>query len=129
MPYVFSTATNATSYIQYKPDTDKTSGFSEVLRKVTIKGGHGVATKNLITPKGVATKVTEDELEFLLENEAFQRHMRAGFVSYDKNKADPEKKAANMAKRDGCAPLTPDDFKESEYSSPDARIYMGNANK
>jgi hypothetical protein len=125
MPYVYSTATGAISYIEYEPDNDKSAGFAKVLKKVTIAGGHGVATKNLVTPKGVATRVSEEDLEFLLKNKSFQKHVKAGFMTHDKNKVDPEKKVANMSKADGCAPLTPNDFKPGQYSTPEARIYMG----
>lgn len=129
MPYVYSTATCAGAYIEYAPDTNKNAGYAKEIRRVTIQGGHGVATKNLITPKGVMTKVTEEELDFLLKNESFLRHMKAGFMSYDKNKVDPEKKAASMAKGDNSAPLTPTDFKQGEHSSADSRIYTGKPNK
>lgn len=125
MPFVYSTATNSGTYVQYAPDTDNSKGHSVPLRKVTIQGGHGVATKNLITPKGVATQVTDDELEFLLNDANFQRHVKAGFMTYDKKKVDPEKRAANMAKGDNSAPLTPADFKEGEHSSLESRIYTG----
>jgi hypothetical protein len=129
MPYVYSTATGASTYIEYAPDNDKNKGHAVIVRKVTIKGGHGVATKNLITPKGVMTKVTDEELEFLLKDANFQRHMKAGFMNYDKSKVDPEKKATNMAKGDNSAPLTPDDFKEGEHSSAESRIYTGKPKK
>lgn len=129
MPYVYSTATNATAYVEYKPDLDKNSGFAEVGKKVIIHGGHGVATKQFVTPKGVATKVSQEDLDFLLKNKSFQNHMKAGFITYDKSKVDTEKRAANMTKADGASPLTPDDFKESEYSTQSARIYMGTPKK
>jgi len=112
-------------YVEYEP-SPPTANHAEIKRKVLINGGHGVAnSKTLVTPKGIVTKVTDDEMEFLLKNEAFQRHVKNGFLSYDKNKADPEKKAANMMKGDRSAPLTPNDFKTGEHSDEDARIYTG----
>jgi hypothetical protein len=125
MPYVYSTATNSIAYTEYEPDNDKNCGFARVAKKVIIMGGHGLATKALVTPKGMVTRVSDEDLEFLLKNQSFQRHVKAGFMVYDKNKVDPEKKVINMAKADGCSPLTPDDFKEGQYSTPEARIYMG----
>lgn len=129
MPYVYSTGTNDTAYVDHKPDPDKNRGYSEIIRQVIIKGGHGRATKHLVTPKGVVTKVTEDELEFLLKNDSFQRHMKNGFISYENKKVEPEKKAADMAQADGSAPLTPKDFTESENSTPENRIYKGKPKK
>ena len=80
---------------------------------------------HLTTPKGAVTEVTDEELEFLLKNKSFQRHMKAGFISYDNTKVEPEKKAADMAEGDNSIPLTPKDFEESENSSAEARIYKG----
>jgi hypothetical protein len=44
-----------------------------------------------------------------LNNDAFKRHMAKGFVTYHKDQMDPEKLAADMDTRDGCAPLVPGD--------------------
>lgn len=132
MPYVYSTATCSGTYVEYKPDNDKGHGHSVPLKQVTINGGHGVATKHLVTPKGVVTKVTDEELEFLLKNQAFQRHMKAGFMSYDNKKVEPEKKAESMnLKGDNSAPLTPADFQEGKHSDPESRmnIYKGKPKK
>jgi hypothetical protein len=126
MPYVYSTATCTTSYVLYKEDKDKNSGFAEAVKKVTINGGHGVATKHLVTPKGIVTKVSEDDLAFLLADINFQRHMKAGFMMYEKSKkVDTEKKVENMAKGDNSAPLVPKDFTESKHSDENNRIYKG----
>lgn len=125
MPYVYSTATCDGSYVEYKPDSSRGHGHSEIIKKVTIKGGHGVATKNFVTPKGVMTKVTDEELEFLLKNKSFQRHVKAGFMAYDKSKVDPEKKAIDMAPGDNSRPLTPKDFEKSENSTVENRLYKG----
>jgi hypothetical protein len=126
--YVYSTATNSGTYVEY----EQNSGHDISLPKkwpngkpmqVTIKGGHGVANKHFFTPKGVVTSVTDDEMEMLLNNPAFKRHMDRGFITYDKKNIAPEKKAANMADKDGSAPLTPSDYVESENSEPGNRIY------
>ena len=129
MPYIYSTTTCDGTYVEYKPDVDKTKGVHEVVRKVTIKGGHGVATRHLTTPKGVVTQVSEDELEFLLKNQSFQKHLKDGFVSYDNTKVDPAEKAANMAEGDGAAPLVPADFVETENSTKESKIYKGRPKK
>lgn len=129
MPFVYSTTTCDGTYIEYKPDLNKNQGFSEAIRKVTIKGGHGVATRHLVTPKGVVTEVTQDDLDFLLKNASFQKHMEAGFISYDNSRVEPEKRAADMAQADGSAPLTPADFVESDDGSKSSRIYKGKARK
>ena|SRR5271163_2039709 len=126
--YVYSTATNAGSYCEY--ETNKDSNVAVLKKfangkpmKVTINGGHGLANKHLFTPKGVMTKVEDYEMDFLLNNPAFKRHMERGFITYDKKNIDPAKKSANMAQKDGSAPLTPSDYVESEHSEPGYKIY------
>jgi len=128
MPFVYSTATCSGSYVKYAPDNGGNSGHAKVIKSVTINGGHGVANKALITPKGVVTEVTDEELEFLLADSAFQRHMKAGFMSVDNARIDPEKKAVNMAAGDNSAPLTPEDFKEGS-GDVEARMYKGKSKK
>lgn len=129
MPFVYSTATNSGTYIKYKSDHSKGHGHSEVLKKVTIQGGHGVATKALVTPKGVVTKVTQEELDFLMENESFKRHLKAGFMAVDSKKVDPADKAANMAPADNSAPLTPADFEKGENSTEETKIFKGRSRR
>jgi len=119
--YVYSTATNG---IIYTKMTENNQGPAKIIRKVEIKGGHGVATvKNLHTPRGIVTSVTDDEMDFLLANESFKNHVERGFMSYDKKEVAPEKKAKDMTQKDGSAPLTPADFVEGENSTKDNPIY------
>lgn len=133
MHYVYSTATCPISYVQYAApsDNENAKGYrggtshNRVLKKVTIEGGHGVANKVLFTPKGVATQVSDDDFEFLMKNESFQTHMKRGYMTVDKKKIEPEKRAKNMADRDGSAPLTPKDFEKGENHSEDLRVYKG----
>ena len=133
MHYVYSTATCPISYVKYKspPESEKldkrgaSAGHNQIIKKVTISGGHGVNTKHLFTPMGVVTQVSDEDMEFLLENESFRRHVDAGYMTYDKRKSDPAKKAANMSEKDGSSPLTPKDFQKGENSDGDLRIYRG----
>ena len=132
MPFVYSTCANSGTYCEYEPSTadNKNRGHHVARKKVTIRGGHGVAQQQkgagfggIYTPMGVATEVSDEDLEFLLQNKSFQRHVASGHITYDKKKIEPEKKVQNMAEKDGSAPLTPKDFTEGEYSSDQAKIY------
>lgn len=128
MYYVYSTATCPIDYVVYVKNTSNDLGVVQKhpngkQMRVTIKGGHGVANKNLVTPRGVVTEVSDEDMQLLLEDKIFQRHMKAGFMSYDKKNVDPEKKAASMEDKDGSAPLTPKDFEESENSTSENKIY------
>jgi len=121
MNYVYSTQTCGMHYAEYEKSSSK--DIAKIIKKVLIKGGHGVANKHFLTPKGVVTTVSDEDMEFLLKSEAFNRHLKAGFMSYDKKEVLPEIKAANMKDKDGSAPLTPADFIESDNSSDSSKIY------
>jgi hypothetical protein len=111
MPFVYSTATNATTYALYHENPEY-KGLNRIKKSVTIAGGSNVAAKRtLYTPVGVGTEVTQDDLDFLLTVPAFQRHIERGFVKVSKDTRDnAEVAAADMNNRDGSAPLVPGDF-------------------
>lgn len=111
MPYVFSTATAPQAYSEW---LDGGADIKTSKLIAVIKGGHGVATRNLLTPKGVATYVTDAQLEALEKNDAFKRHKAKGFMVVDKQEQKPEKIARNMSKKDKSAPLVPEDFTEKK---------------
>ena len=112
MPYVYSTLTNDQVYTLWRPaSTEKNPNVA--LKKVKINGGHGrMDRKNLVTPLGVVTEVSNEELEALNQIGAFRKHMEAGFIKVDKKKSDPEKVASDMAEKDASAQKTPSDFVE-----------------
>lgn len=126
--YVYSTATNSTNYVQYESNSSSDLGKIKKradgsLVKIEIHGGHGVANKHFVTPRGVMTKVSDEDMEILLQDQAFLRHHKAGFITYEKKSVNPEKMAANMADKDGSAPITPKDFVETENSIADSKVY------
>lgn len=121
MYYVYSTATNSGSYVEYEKNASNELSIPKKWPNgkpmvVTIKGGHGLSDKHFVTPKGVVTQVTDEEMEWLKTNPAFLRHMDRGFISYDKKKVAPEKKARDMEQKDNCAPLTPKDYEKAKDS-------------
>lgn len=108
MNYVYSTLTCDNSYTLY----EKTAGGLSVPKaEVLIKGGTGLANKHFITPLGVATSVSDQELALLKENSVFKEQMANGFlIVQEGGKAeDAEKVAADMVIGDGSAPLTEQD--------------------
>ena len=88
--YVYSTVTAS---ITYKIG-DKT---------VVIKGGANVADKHMWTPKGVATKVTREELEGLRKIPSFAKREENGFFSTSQFEKNPDKVAGDMAGADKSA--------------------------
>src|SRR5277367_4378873 len=102
MPYVYSTLTNSTAYAIYKKTDVKQPGVIE--RTILIKGGSNLATKSLITPLGVASKVSDEDLAILENDYHFQQHVKKGFITYDKRNISVEKAIESMVKRDKSAP-------------------------
>jgi len=109
--YVFSTLANDQNY------TNWLKGGGDVPIKghnVIIKGGTGVANNRLITPLGVATEVTDFDLEELKKNTCFLEHQKDGYIVVRDRKADTEKVASNMNLKDESAPMT-----DADYASED----------
>lgn len=114
--FVYSTITADVSYVEYKDGPP--GGLPIEGRKVTIKGGAGLANKHVITPKGVVTVITTDELAFLMNDDNFKLHLAAGFVQYESQQYDLDAVVADMNHEDGSRPLT-----EADYQ-PGGRAYL-----
>lgn len=94
--YIYSTLSNDQRY-QLKDG-----------RSVLIAGKANVANKQLVTPKGVVTPVSEDEFNLLQENIVFIAHAKNGFLSGDHSHQDPEVFAErNLEAADKSAQDTP----------------------
>lgn len=109
MVAVYSTMTNPTSFVEWAPG----GGDIPVKKRVvTIKGGAGlVSRKALITPLGVKTEVSDDDYAYLLTNNLFNEFVRIGYIKVlTKGRTEADTVAADMAQRDGSAPLVPNDF-------------------
>lgn len=109
MHYIYSTLTAPQIYTQTKPgggDIPVETG------RVYIAGGSNVPDKYMVTPLGVATPVSDDELAILQENSVFLAHVKNGFITIRKSEADPEKVASDMETRDQSAPLVDGDFED-----------------
>lgn len=110
MNFVYSTATNDITYVDYLPAAEN-GAKRNIKKSVLIKGGAGLPKhRTLITPYGVKTEVSDEDLAFLESNQAFQRHAKRGFMKVMKRNVDPDKVAADMAQRDGSAPYVPNDY-------------------
>ena len=109
MPYVISSATSDICYPLYEPIAPR-SPVAKIKKKILIHGGANLAplTGRLITPKGVATHVSDEDMAFLEESEAFKRHVKAGYMHVEKTDKNPDAVATeHLQARDGSAPLTP----------------------
>ena len=100
--FIFSTLASDVAYTNYA------QGGADMpvdLPPVLIKGGAGVANDRLITPRGVATEVTEAQCEYLRQNAVFQLHEKNGYILVSESYADPDTVAADMTGRDNSAPI------------------------
>lgn len=88
------------------------NGLPRALKKVVILGGANVARpKTLITPVGVVTRISGEDLEFLMADPKFQKQIAGGFMSVINDDRDMENVAHDMVKGDKSAPKTSaDDF-------------------
>lgn len=107
MPFVYSTASCSTVYNVFHEDNAK--DIARVKHKILIKGGANVANKHIVTPKGVVTEVSEDDLNILKKDFHFLAAMKAGFLTFEETKVSANKVAKDMEAKDGSAPKTPDD--------------------
>jgi len=107
MPYVYSTLATSMRYSVWSEPEHK-HALPIRKRAILVKGGAGIATKQLITPRGVRTEVTDEELELLKKDKIFQMHMDNGFITIDSVSLAPEKMAKQMNEDDKSKPLTPE---------------------
>lgn len=129
MPYVFSTITNSLQYCSFEKRSLGNDRHAVIKKKVLIEGGHGVATVStsecprIHTPNGVATYVSDEDLEFLLQNKSFQRHIERKFITHDKKETTLTVKVKDMTPKDGSAPKTPADYKAGSYSDDQLQTF------
>ena len=117
--HIFSTMTSSVNYNGYAPAGD--GSMSVIERKVTINGGAGIANKHLVTPLGVHTEVSQEEMEFLNANGIFLKHKENGFISIQTRNHPAEKVVADMNREGntpdgnpGSSPLTPSNFEGAD---------------
>jgi hypothetical protein len=118
MPLLFSTMTGAVTYTDWKTSP---GGLSIAGASVTINGGANVAhRKTIITPRGVGTQVTDDELAFLETDPTFKMHKLNGFITIDsvKDIRDADLAASDMEGRDDSAPDVEQDYLAEGLKAP-----------
>ncbi|MDR1367725.1 MAG: hypothetical protein LBJ76_03285 [Candidatus Accumulibacter sp.] len=107
--YVYSTLTAGGEYTGW---IEGAGGLPKRAHSVKIAGGANLYNKNLITPLGVVTEISEEDEAFLRGNKIFQIHEKNGFVRIDSKKRDIEAAVADMERRDASAPDVPQDYVE-----------------
>ena len=115
--YVYSTLACSNDYCVYRevPEEFQNVGrIHNILHKITIKGGTGVINKHLVTPQGVVTQISDEDMEYLLKDEVFNVHVKNGFITYQKHEEKVDKVVKDLKKKDKSAQMTSGDQKEKE---------------
>ena len=84
---------------------------SQVYDGVFIAGGANCPDRYMHTPLGVATPVTDEQVEILRKNPVFALHQVNGFVDIDARKVEADRKAKDMNHSDKSAPMTEETVK------------------
>lgn len=119
--YIYSTLSNDHVYANYIAPVSKREQKltrEKIANKngVFIKGGANVrriADSSIVTPRGVATKVTETEYGYLCKCAGFISHWQAGYISIDGKKHEAKDVAKDMKSKDKSAQKTKEDFKKA----------------
>ena len=104
--YVYSTLTADQVYTSYKSSVN---GVPLVTARIAIAGGANLMTKHMVTPQGVVTEVSAEDLAELRQNEVFKLHEKNGFITVSESKVDVEKVVPDMVGRDQSAPIVEND--------------------
>lgn len=115
MYHIYSTMACDNEYVRYSEHGPKGVNVAEA--SVFVKGGTGINKKNIQTPLGVHTHVSEEDMDWLKDNFSFNQHVKNGYIRVEKRKINPEVAAADMATRQwkgdqriDAFPVTPQDF-------------------
>ena len=126
MPFVISTLTGDQEYTLWAPNPEG-KGVPKVRKSVIVFGGANTAPQGLglvktgaiLTPKGVATSVSKEELEFLEANKAFKRHKDRGYLTISNAKnINADEVAKDMTAKDAGAQLEDSDFPDDADKKP-----------
>lgn len=123
--FVYTTLTSSVDYVNHKGGANDIPlpALVDGRAGVLIEGGHGVVKRgrNLITPLGVCTEVSDAQLTYLQENPTFCKHVENKFVTVLQREVAAEKVAADLEPKDASAPLTPSDFVNQPDGAPKLR--------
>lgn len=120
--YIYSTLSTDMKYTEYQ-DPIKGQKVSIVKHSVLVHGRAGVADKHLITPRGVMTKVSDEDFAMLSNNALFKLHTENGYIKFEKKAAEVDKVVVDMKARDVSAPITPEFYEKApeQVAKPDAK--------
>lgn len=105
--HIYSTLTNSCNFALWsKPK----NGIPLRTKTVFIQGGANVPNDQFVTPKGVVTKVSDEDYDALLKCPSFVLAVSDGYLSVETREKKLEKVVADMEPKDSSAPLTAEDY-------------------
>jgi hypothetical protein len=124
MVHIYSTLANPQKFVTYlmpdAADANQMGRLPVIDREVLIRGGAGIASKNLITPLGVHTAITADEYESIRELPHFQAFVKSGHFRVENKSVDIDKIVGDMNPRDPGGPVTPADYETAKKDGSEA---------
>lgn len=109
MAYITSRMAGGVDYAFYKKGPN---GINVVTETISINGGADVIDKRtLITPDGVVTSVTDEELEKLKTHPLFKIHLQNGGITI-KDTEKSANKAGEELEKDKSSQITPEDYEK-----------------
>lgn len=113
MHYVFCTLSCDQAYTKYEKGAD---GSNIVVGSIFIAGKANITNKNLITPKGMMTEVSDSDMEFLMGDYHFNEHVKNGFITVESKAAPVESVVRDMKAKDSSAPKTQEDLENDDLT-------------
>lgn len=101
--YVYSTLTSDQEYRTFR---ESGGDLPQVEASVLIRGKANVMDKHFVTPAGMLTEITEDQLAVLERCEVFRLHVKHGHIIVSRDLLPVEKVVGDLEARDKSAPLT-----------------------
>jgi hypothetical protein len=86
-------------------------------KEIFIAGGANIPDKHFLTPQGVMTSVTAEDLAALKKTRVFALHASNGFLTWSDKKSDVEAIVSGMQGADDSAPDTEADAEVVEQKS------------
>ena len=103
--YILSTATHDHEFPLYRKGRPGAPAVAD--GSVIIHGKAGLPNKHLLTPRGVSTPVTDEQIAQLEQSKVFCRMRDNGwFTVLNADPRDADKQAADQAEGDGSKQLT-----------------------
>lgn len=107
--HVYSTLANPQKFVRYAPPPE--DGMLPIIeREVLIRGGAGIASKNLITEHGVRTTISQEDYDAIKDLKHFKAFEDSGHIRVEGKLFDIDRIVGDMNPRDPGGPLTPADY-------------------